>query len=193
MFRIAAISVLAIGLFGSDAFALTMIEGFSQAKAVESDLEKSTGIRPEVGFNTINQRLVTVRVVFPSVYEGRRLADLAEAVRTSVTTQFTETPEKVALSFTVVKCVTACNAVYPMSETLRHTKDVESDLEQSTGVRPEVDFNWINGRLVGVGVSFPRVYDGKPLGELAEAVRSSVTTQFKLTPENILLSFAVGK
>jgi len=56
-----------------------------------------------------------------------------------------------------------------------------------------VGFNWSNGRLVSVTVLFPRVYDGKPLGELAEAVRSSVSTQFKQAPESILLTFRLAK
>jgi len=87
----------------------------------------------------------------------------------------------------------ACDMVSTVTEGFKEANAVASELEQSTGIRPQVGFNWNNGRLLSVTVSFPRVYDGKPLGELAEAVRSAVTTQFKQAPENILLTFRLGK
>jgi hypothetical protein len=61
-----------------------------------------------------------------------------------------------------------------------------------TGIRPEVGFNWSNGRLVSV-TAFPLVYEAKPLNELAEATRKSVSSQFKQTPDNIVLAFSLGK
>ena len=87
----------------------------------------------------------------------------------------------------------ACDAVNTVTEGFTQAKAVESELEQSTGIRPQVGFNWSNGRLVAVTVSFPRLYEGKPLGELAGAVKNSVATQFKQAPEHIVLSFAVEK
>jgi hypothetical protein len=89
--------------------------------------------------------------------------------------------------------LSACDVVSTVTEGFKEAKAVESELEQSTGMRPQVGFNWSNGRLVSVTVSFPRLYDGKPLGELARAVRSSVTTQFKQEPENIVLAFTLRK
>src|SRR5690348_16462185 len=68
--------------------------------------------------------------------------------------------------------LSACDVVSTVTEGFKEAKAVESELEQSTGMRPQVGFNWSNGRLVSVTVSFPRLYDGKPLGELAQAVRS---------------------
>jgi len=86
----------------------------------------------------------------------------------------------------------ACDAVNTMTEGFSHAKAVASDLEASTGVRPEVGFNWKNGRLVQVTVSYPKLNDAKPLRELAEAVRASVTKEFKQKPDNIVLAFALG-
>jgi hypothetical protein len=60
-------------------------------------------------------------------------------------------------------------------------------------MKPQVGFNWNNGRLVSVTVAFPGLYEAKPLRELAETTRASVTNQFKQTPENIVLSFSIGK
>jgi hypothetical protein len=60
-------------------------------------------------------------------------------------------------------------------------------------VKPAVGFNWRNGRLVSVTVTFPRLYDGKPLRELAEAVRVAVGKEFRQTPESIALAFTLDR
>ena len=70
---------------------------------------------------------------------------------------------------------------------------VASDLQESTGVKPQVGFNWDNGRLVLVTVTFPAIYDAKPLRELAEMTRASVGKRFQSTPDNIVLAFALPK
>ena len=85
----------------------------------------------------------------------------------------------------------ACDAVNTATEGFKHAKDVETDLERSTGVRPQVGFNWHNGRLVSVTVAFPGIYETKPLRDVAEAVRTSVSTQFKPQPETIVLAFSL--
>jgi hypothetical protein len=43
-----------------------------------------------------------------------------------------------------------------------------------------------------VTVTFPKLYDTKPLRELGEMVRASVRKQFKQTPEDIELGFSLG-
>lgn len=86
-----------------------------------------------------------------------------------------------------------CDAVSTVTEGFKQSKAVEADLEQSTGVKPAVGFNWHNGRLVAVTVQFPRPYEGKPLNELAGLVREAVTTEFKQTPERIVVAFVLGK
>ena len=42
-------------------------------------------------------------------------------------------------------------------------------------------------------VTFPKVYAGKPLDELAGTVREVVTKEFKQTPDTIVLAFALEK
>jgi hypothetical protein len=87
----------------------------------------------------------------------------------------------------------ACDAVNTVTEGFKHANAVASDLEESTGVKPQVGFNWNNGRLVSVTVSFPRIYEAKPLRELADVTRASVSKQFEQTPDNIVLAFSLGK
>jgi hypothetical protein len=94
------------------------------------------------------------------------------------------------LAVSLAACEKMINTV---TEGFKNAKAVESDLEQSTGSRPQVGFNWNNGRLVSVTVIYPGLYETKPLRELAGLTRAAVTKQFKQTPDNIVLGFALGK
>jgi hypothetical protein len=96
-----------------------------------------------------------------------------------------------ALIFMLV--LAGCDAVNTMTEGFTHAKAVEKDLEGATGVKPNVGFNWRNGSLVQVTVQFPRLIESKSLHDLAAAARDSIGREFKQTPENIVLAFAVPK
>jgi hypothetical protein len=85
-----------------------------------------------------------------------------------------------------------CDAISTLTDGFKYAKAVESDLQKVTGIAPRVGFNWKNGRLVEVTVMFPRLYDAKPIGELAAAVRNAVISEFKQKPDNILLTFVIG-
>ena len=86
-----------------------------------------------------------------------------------------------------------CDVVSTLTDGFKYKAAVEEDLAKATGVKPQVGFDWKNGQLVLVTVMFPKVYDGQPLGQLAETVRHAVTTDFKQTPENIELVFVISK
>jgi hypothetical protein len=87
--------------------------------------------------------------------------------------------------------LTGCDAVNVLTDGLKHTRAVEADLLGSTGMKPQVGFNWNNGRLTSVTVNFPKLYEDKPLRELAALTRTAVVKEFKQTPKTILLSFAL--
>jgi len=103
MFRIASMLILAISLAACDAMINTVTEGFKNAKAVESDLEQSTGSRPQVGFNWNNGRLASVTVIFPGIYETKPLRELAGLARAAVSKQFKQTPDNIVLGFALGK------------------------------------------------------------------------------------------
>jgi hypothetical protein len=86
----------------------------------------------------------------------------------------------------------ACGMIDTLVDGWKHTKAVENDLEMSTGMKPRVGFDWHNGRLERVTVTFPKLYEAKPLDALAETVRHSVTSEFKQTPRDIVLGFSLG-
>jgi len=89
--------------------------------------------------------------------------------------------------------LSGCDAVGALKDGMQHARAVEGDLERSTGVRPQVGFNWRNGRLASVTVVFPDLYQTRPLGDLAGLVRETVTREFKQTPDAIVLSFALAR
>jgi hypothetical protein len=87
----------------------------------------------------------------------------------------------------------ACDMISTLTNGLSYAHAVESDLEGTTGIKPQVGFNWHNGRLETVTVTFPRLYDAKPLREVAEMVRAAVGREFKQTPKDIVLAFSLEK
>ena len=60
-------------------------------------------------------------------------------------------------------------------------------------MKPQVGFNWSNGGLRSVTVTFPRLYADRPLGELADMVREVVAREFKQTPDTVVLAFALKR
>jgi hypothetical protein len=86
----------------------------------------------------------------------------------------------------------ACGVISTLVDGFKYAKAVERDLEQDTGLSPELGFNWHNGRLESVTVTFPQLYDAKPMRELADAVRGAVVKEFKQTPKDIVLAFSLG-
>jgi hypothetical protein len=89
--------------------------------------------------------------------------------------------------------LTGCDAINTVKDGFKHSKAVESDLEATLGSKPGVGFNWTNGRLTQVTVTFPRLLEAKPLRELAEAVRAAIGKEFQQQPDNIVLSFVLEK
>jgi hypothetical protein len=89
--------------------------------------------------------------------------------------------------------IAACDMFSTLTDGWKYAKAVEADLQASTGAKPEVGFNWRNGRLETVTVTFPRINETKTLPELAETVRRAVNSRFKQTPDDIVLAFSLGR
>jgi hypothetical protein len=86
-----------------------------------------------------------------------------------------------------------CGVVDVISNGMSYSRAVETDLEHATGMKPEVGFNWHNSSFESVTVTFPQVYTGKPLDELAHTVREIVAKDFKQTPDTIALAFSLKR
>jgi hypothetical protein len=91
--------------------------------------------------------------------------------------------------FILAATLAGCDAVTVVTDGFKHSSAVATDLEKATGMKPEVGFSWKNSRLTSVTVSFPRLYEDKPLRELAALTRATVAREFGQVPKTIQLSF----
>jgi hypothetical protein len=87
----------------------------------------------------------------------------------------------------------ACDVTSTLTEGSKQARAVEGTLETSTGVKPNVGFNWQNGKLASVTVIFPAIPETKPLRELADEVRAAVGKEFQQQANNVVLAFSLGK
>jgi hypothetical protein len=98
MRKIPIIFLLAFLLSSCDAFS-TAFDGFKQSGEVATALEKSSGMKPEVGFSWSNGRLLVVTVTFPKLPEGQAVDELAAATRKAIAANFKQVPEKIVFGF----------------------------------------------------------------------------------------------
>jgi hypothetical protein len=87
----------------------------------------------------------------------------------------------------------SCSVVDLVKNGFAYSHAVESELQSSAGLKPSVGFSWHNGRFTEVTVAYPGVVENKTLRELADEARTVVAKNFKQAPDNIVLSFSVGK
>ena len=100
---------------------------------------------------------------------------------------------RILLLLVLTMNIAACDFVGVMKDGMQQSEAVAKELEETTGIRPQVGFNWQNGRLASVTVFYPRIHETKSLRDLAAAARTAIGHHFKDTPDNILLTFSAGK
>jgi len=79
----------------------TLTDGFQQSQAVASEMEKSIGSKPFVGFNWNNGSLTSVTVNFEGIPKDKAIAELAEIARVSIKKQFKQEPQQIVLGFSI--------------------------------------------------------------------------------------------
>jgi hypothetical protein len=97
------------------------------------------------------------------------------------------------LLLTVMALVsTGCGAMNTMTEGFQHSQEVANDLGGAVGSKPFVGFNWNNGSLTNVTITFDGIPPGKTNEELAALSRSAIRARFKQEPQNIVLGFRIA-
>jgi hypothetical protein len=86
-----------------------------------------------------------------------------------------------------------CDMIKSATNMFKYAEAAAADLEATTGVKPIVGFNWNNGKLTQVTVTFPRIMEDKPIRELAGLARTAVRKEFSQEPGSIVLSFVVDR
>jgi hypothetical protein len=94
------------------------------------------------------------------------------------------------LAFMLVS-VSACSAVGAVTDGFKHSDDVATDLEATIGAKPFVGFNWNNGVLTDVNITFDGVPKGKSTEQIISTARNSIGRHFKQAPQQIVISFTI--
>lgn len=90
----------------------------------------------------------------------------------------------------LVMALASCGAVDSMRSGFAHSQEVAVDLERSLGAKPQVGFNWMNGSLVQVTVTFEGM-PHEPLAQVIQASKAAVAARFQQKPRNLVVAFAV--
>ena len=78
----------------------SMKSGFAHSQEVATDLEKSVGAKPQVGFNWVNGSLIQVTLNFEGVPD-KPLAQVIELSKDAVIARFEQKPRHVVVAFSV--------------------------------------------------------------------------------------------
>ena len=101
---------------------------------------------------------------------------------------------KVALPLLVVAALLGgCDAVDTMTDGFSHSQAVSTKLESSLGLKSYVGFNWNNGVLNSVTVTFDGVPTATSLPEVVSKSREAVLAEFKQSPKTIVVAFSVAQ
>ena len=84
-----------------------------------------------------------------------------------------------------------CGVLDTLWSGLQHAKAVSASLKATVGVEPGISFDWQNGHLQHVTVTFPRLVAETSLTVLADMTRDVVIREFEQKPERIILAFEV--
>lgn len=85
--------------------------------------------------------------------------------------------------------LSGCDAFDSMTEGFKHTQEIATDIEKAIGSKPFVSFNWHNGSLTNVSVTFEGVPEGVSVSEIVALARTSVASHFKQEPDQVIVSF----
>ena len=98
---------------------------------------------------------------------------------------------RLGVAVAMATLIGGCGAVDTMKEGFVHAQAVSKDLEKGLGVKPFVGFSWHNGSLTSVSVRFQGIPGKVTLADIAAQSKQAVMSEFKQTPGEIVVSFAL--
>ncbi|MBL8472301.1 MAG: hypothetical protein KF778_22070 [Rhodocyclaceae bacterium] len=91
----------------------------------------------------------------------------------------------------ITTLITACDAVDTMKEGFAHSQAVSDRLQKTIGLPSLVGFNWNNGTLNSVSVTFQGMPREQSLPDIAASAKQAIAAEFKQTPRQIVISFSI--
>jgi hypothetical protein len=85
----------------------------------------------------------------------------------------------------------SCERIDTVKGAFAHSEAVSADLQRSLGLKPLVGFNWNNGSLTSVNVTFPGIPPNASLSEIVDKSRQAIRDEFKEKPQRIIVGFNV--
>lgn len=94
-----------------------------------------------------------------------------------------------ALLLLAAAALAGCDMVDTMKEGFTHSQEVAADLEKSLGAKAQVGFNWNNGVLSNVSVTFERYPQGQTFAQISAASKLAIANRFKQKPRQVVIGF----
>jgi hypothetical protein len=85
----------------------------------------------------------------------------------------------------------ACGPIDSLKEGFAHSQAVSTRLEKSVGLKSFVGFNWSNGVLTSVNVTFQGLPAQTGLSEIADKSKQAIVEEFKQAPRQVVIAFAI--
>lgn len=86
----------------------------------------------------------------------------------------------------------SCSVADTLTEGFAHGQAVSDRLEKSIGNKSTVGFQWNNGALTSVTVSFEGIPKGQSVERVVMEAKDAVLAEFKQSPQAIVVSFRVA-
>ena len=99
--------------------------------------------------------------------------------------------KRTLVSIWLLGMLAACDAVDSMTEGFAHTKAISEKLEQEMGTKALVGFNWRNGTLETVTVTFQGIPEGTEIRDITDKAKQVIAAEFKQTPRQIIIGFSI--
>ena len=97
------------------------------------------------------------------------------------------------LALLLIATLSGCDAFGTFQHGVEQSLAVASELEKSEGIKPFVGFNWNNGTLQSVSITYPAIPNERSLQQLSDNAQAAVGRHFKQQPDQIVLAFSIRK
>jgi major membrane immunogen (membrane-anchored lipoprotein) len=97
----------------------------------------------------------------------------------------------IAVTVAVALLLSGCDAFDTMKEGFAHSQAVSDQLEKSVGVKAFVGFNWNNGSLTSVSVTFQSIPPNAQLQDIVGKATQAVLHEFNQKPKQIVVGFTI--